>query len=190
MGRKTIIGIASIAVVLMLAGPAAPAPRKTQPSAEAWVRQHLLDEDRKHPDWRDPDLRYLVAEVRLSPGPVHQAVAYISSPSTCGTGGCNLLVLTQTANSWRILSSLTVVHLPVRVLNTQSHGWKDLGVWVSGGGAKSHEARLSYDAHGRYPSNPTAPPARPVTGAAGKTVLSYSMKLKPLYSDRKESFAP
>jgi len=76
----------------------------------------------------------------------------------------------------------TVVQQPIRVLDTKSSGWHDLGVWVQGGGIQpGYEARLLFNGK-EYPSNPTVPPAQPLAKkVSGKIVVSRSATGEPLY---------
>jgi len=77
---------------------------------------------------------------------------------------------------------MTVAQQPIRVLDTKSNGWHDLGVWVQGGGIQpGYEARLSFDGK-EYPSNPTVPPARPLTAnVSGRIVVPQSTPGESLY---------
>jgi hypothetical protein len=48
------------------------------------------------------------------------------------------------------------------VLETSSHDWRDIGIYVSGGGTLiGYEAVVSFDGK-KYPLNPTVPPGRPL----------------------------
>ena len=95
-----------------------------------------------------------------------ETIAYAADPAQCGTGGCTLFVLDGATG--RVVMRATVARPPVQVLATRSHGWRDLSVAVSGGGAAPHRARLSFDGR-RYPSNASL---GPVTTAQGRTVIA------------------
>jgi hypothetical protein len=90
----------------------------------------------------------------------------------CGSGGCNLYILSLTQTGYRKVTNTTITQLPIRVLPSISHGWHDLGVQVAGGGViPGYEARLRFDGQG-YPSNPSVPPAiRRLKDSAGKIVI-------------------
>jgi hypothetical protein len=93
----------------------------------------------------------------------------------CGSGGCTLYVLSPGRHGERRVMSATATQLPIRLLATRTHGWRDIGVMVGGGGIiPSYEARLRFDGH-RYPGNPTVPPAERMTDIAG-TMLVGPMK--------------
>jgi len=90
----------------------------------------------------------------------------------CGSGGCDLYVLSLTSTGYQQVTDISISRTPIRVLPTISHGWHDLGVVVAGGGIMhAYEARLRFDGHS-YPSNPTTPPATRLRKKAGKTVIS------------------
>jgi hypothetical protein len=99
-------------------------------------------------------------------------VVYVSGPQWCGTGGCPLLVLAPSRSTYRLVSKTLITRPPIRALNTRSHGWRDIGVQVSGGGiVRPYEARLRFNGS-RYPSNPTVAPATPSKGAPGHLLIS------------------
>ncbi|MET4897323.1 hypothetical protein RN629_09160 [Sphingomonadaceae bacterium jetA1] len=78
----------------------------------------------------------------------------------CGSGGCELYVLSLRPRNYTVISAISITQLPVRVLPTITHGWHDLSVGVAGGGiARGYDARLRFDGR-RYPTNPSMPPAR------------------------------
>ena len=90
----------------------------------------------------------------------------------CGTGGCELDILSFTADGYRLVSSISIAHPPIRVLPTISHGWHDLAVLVAGGGTiPGYEVRLRFDGRS-YPSNPSMPPATHLKGAPGRIVIN------------------
>ena len=136
-------------------------------------------------DIRDPDLkttaRYGAAYVHLRDDDRQQIIVYLIGHWWCGTGGCPMLILAPEKSSFTVVTEISIVHPPIRVLRTRSHAWHDLGVWVQGGGIQpGYEARLSFDGK-EYPENPTEARAQRLT-AAGKVVVSRSDKGDLLYS--------
>lgn len=91
----------------------------------------------------------------------------------CGSGGCALYVLSLTPTGYRTISRISVTRPPIRILSSRSHGWRDLGVMVAGGGViPGYQARLRFDGK-RYPTNPSVPPALRLKGSAqGKVVIT------------------
>jgi hypothetical protein len=80
------------------------------------------------------------------------------------------------------IARTTITQLPIRILPTRTNGWRDISLWVQGGGIQpGYEAILSFDGKA-YPSNPSVPPAKPSRAAvSGKIVLSSQSEDKPLY---------
>ncbi|WP_396593721.1 hypothetical protein [Brevundimonas sp. R86498] len=97
------------------------------------------------------------------------ALVYLVGMNWCGTGGCNLLILRQTATGWEQVGNVSRVSTPVRVLTTATNGLPDIGVTVSGGGGPpAYEAKVSFD--GR--SYPRFPSDEPLIDAFGRVVIT------------------
>jgi hypothetical protein len=126
--------------------------------------------------------RYVAAFVHLRDDNTQHVIVYLIGRAWCGTGGCLTLILVPKGSSYTVLTEMTIVQQPIRVLSTKSHGWHDLGVWVQGGGIQpGYEARLSFDGK-EYPSNPSVPPAQPLTTKVkGSVVVSQSVTGELLY---------
>jgi len=105
------------------------------------------------------EMWYFVAFADLDGDGTKEAIVHIVSTFTCGTGGCPTLVLTPEGSAYRLVADISITRPPIRVLSSTSHGWKDLAVWVQGGGIMSgYEAELRFDGI-TYPKNPSIPPA-------------------------------
>jgi hypothetical protein len=117
------------------------------PAGERFIRQRLnLDS-------------YRSATADLNGDRRPEILVYTTDPDDCGSGGCVLYVLSPRADTYRIVMRATIVQLPIRLLATKSHGWRDIGVTVRGGGIlNAYMARLRFNGH-RYPSTPRVPPA-------------------------------
>ena len=98
----------------------------------------------------------------------------------CGSGGCALYIYTPAGASWRQVAELTIVNAPVRLLNTRSHGWRDLAVHVRGGGIEvPYEARIRFDGR-TYASNPSMAPR--IRGrASGRVLIGGDAASRPLF---------
>lgn len=89
----------------------------------------------------------------------------------CGaTGGCTMFILRNTDGEPELISKTTIVHTPVRVLNSRTNGWSDLEVRARKDAFSSWRAKLVFDGCG-YTSNPTMSPAEGVSGLPGETIL-------------------
>jgi uncharacterized protein YecT (DUF1311 family) len=95
-----------------------------------------------------------------------------------------MLIVEGNDSSWRVVTKITITEPPIRVLTSTSHGWRDIGVWVHGGGLEpGYEVQLHFDGK-TYPTNPSVPPAQPLAGkVAGKVIISESQEGTLLYSD-------
>jgi hypothetical protein len=168
--------LAALALLLAAAAPPGiPRPAAAEPSLVSWLRSRVGE------DGPEKTIRYSVAKVDLDGDGVPEALVYLSGEA-CGTGGCDLEILRRHGAGWRLVTEVSLVKLPIRVLATKSHGWRDLGVQVSGGGIiVGYEAILRSDGR-TYPENPTVPPARRARRfLPGEIVLSRKSRRFPLY---------
>ena len=109
-------------------------------------------------------------------GKTQQYLVYARTSEWCGaSGGCTLFILTNNRGTWHLLSPITLVHLPVRILPNLTHGWHDLEISYSGQLPDGRPAlvlsRMRFDGK-RYPLNPSVPPAEPLAHPTGQSVLS------------------
>lgn len=139
-----------------------------QQSVASWITANYPDMGK---------LLYASAESDLDGDGTPEVLAYVGGPMMCGTGGCNLVVLKREGGDLRKISELSVVQLPVGVLESKSNGWRDLALTIAGGGVAEHTVRLQFDGKG-YPRNPTVAPAQE-TDSLG-TVLIPAEPLKPV----------
>lgn len=115
---------------------------------------------------------YKLVEVDLNGDGRPESIVYLTDPNFCGSGGCNLYVLSPVTGGYRFLMRATIAQLPIRLLPSSSHGWRDIGVTVSGGGVdRPYEAALKFDGH-RYSSNPSMPPAVPLRNPVGWVMIA------------------
>jgi putative lipoprotein len=121
----------------------------------AWLQRWIPAAPEGSPD----QPRYAAAFADLNGDGVGEALVYVIGPTVCGSGGCNLLVLQRSRTGWLLVTQMTITNPPIRLLPTGRHGWRDLGVFVAGGGFRGHEAVLSFNGRS-YPTNPSVPPAR------------------------------
>ncbi|MBN2970607.1 hypothetical protein JW805_01070 [Roseomonas aeriglobus] len=115
--------------------------------------------------------QYRAALIDLNRDGQAEVLVYAETPATCGSGGCDLYVLTPSKRSYRVVTRLSVARTPISVLNSVSHGWRDLSVRVAGGGiARGYDTRLRFDGRS-YPGNPTVPPATRLGKHGGRVIL-------------------
>ena len=114
---------------------------------------------------------YKRADADLNGDGHSEAFIYVTDQSSCGSGGCTLVILSPRKGSYRVVLRSTVTQLPISLLPTSTRGWRDVGVSVAGGGiTRTYTARLRFNGH-HYPSNPTVPPAIPLNLPSGKMLI-------------------
>ncbi|WP_088891769.1 hypothetical protein [Leptolyngbya ohadii] len=119
--------------------------------------------------------RYTYSRVDLNDDGTSEALVYLTGSFTCGSGGCTMLILEPARESYELVSRMTLVNPPVVVAEEKTAGWKDLMIYVEGGGVTPHYAHLQYDGN-RYPSNPSIAPAiASDTSLSGTAVLTEKM---------------
>ncbi|WP_293824276.1 hypothetical protein [uncultured Brevundimonas sp.] len=107
-------------------------------------------------------------------------VVYLTGPNWCGSGGCRLLVLDRAGGAYRSIGEIGVARAPIRLLERQSHGLRDLAVQVAGGGiVEGYEAAVPFDGR-RYASNPTVAPSARIEDAPGETLIRADEPGRPL----------
>lgn len=143
-----------------VAEPASPAPA----NAEVDIRHFLLQE------YSDAGkISYALGWKDLDGDGADEAIVSLGGPYFCGSGGCNLLILTPAGPMWRKVGDVSVTRTPVAVLDTASNGWKDVTVAVAGGGGPSGTVILKFDGE-TYPGNASMETFAP-EGTTGSEVI-------------------
>jgi hypothetical protein len=123
------------------------------------------------------DTRAAIAFHDLNGDGLKDALAYVSGPSWCGSGGCKLYVLQNQGRTYRVVARTTVTRPPIRVLSARTKGWQDIGVSVAGGGVATHNAVLRFTGQS-YPGNPSTQPA--LAGHDGTLLIDEDTRSAPL----------
>lgn len=125
---------------------------------------------------------YLFAFVDLAGNGKRQAVAYLTGTGWCGSSGCTLLVLTQDVPSYKVISRIPGVKLPIRTLDTRSHGWRDLSVFIQGGGVvRGYDEMVRYDGEGYVQESTGSGERTSARKLEGEIILSWTNKEVQLY---------
>jgi hypothetical protein len=160
---KTIAATAAFAVGLWASLGAQPAAAQTAPPEDPALTAYLSEKAQGAVG----ATRYTAA---ITPDGATTLV-YLTGPNWCGSGGCQLLVLSREGDAYVSIGEISVARAPIRLLEQQSHGRRDLGVYVAGGGVtQGYEAAVPFDGH-RYASNPTVPPAFRIEDVPGETLI-------------------
>lgn len=123
--------------------------------------------------------RYFAAFVDLRDDGTKDAIVYLTDDGWCGTSGCRTLILAPEGSSYRVVKTITVAQLPIRVLGTKSNGWHDIVFRVQGGGVEhAYEAKLSFNGKTYHSISPAR---RLTTKAQGEIVVPSDAEGKLLY---------
>jgi len=184
---RTLVALApfvAIAFVLMAAAECALASAPGDVADEDALKSFLIGYLHEGDAAGNPEgqTRYVAAWVDLNDSGRLDAIVYLSGTNWCGNGGCVLLVLEPSQSSFKVRARTTVTWPPIGLLQSKTHGWRDIVATVGGGGIPGHQIVLAFDGT-RYPRNPTAPPAHRLTaGAMVKTIIQedFQSQSKPL----------
>jgi hypothetical protein len=151
----------------------ASAPVLTRMSSETAPNAAIEQAIRQEVPGAENEVRYYYNQVDLSGDGTPEALVYLTGSYTCGSGGCNLLILSpQPQGGYSVVSQMSLVNAPVIVSGDRTSGWNDLVIPIKGGGATPHYARLQFDGSG-YPGNPSmapeVPASDPISGTAVMT---------------------
>lgn len=106
---------------------------------------------------RDTSTRFVSASVSLD-DKTPMVLGIVSGQGWCGSGGCMALLLRQDDLSFKVIQEFTLVRPPIRVLCSKTNGWRDLALWVGGGGLSPTVVALRFDGS-EYPTNPSLAPS-------------------------------
>lgn len=142
--RVDVIGSLLARVLICIGGlcacPALAAPTKA--AVTDFLRSYLG----RFPVAEDGSTRFSFASINGSDGRTEAVVVYVSGRRWCGSGGCTLLVLKPHGSAYETIGRIMIVWPPIRLLQTESNGRRDLEVWVQGGGViPGYRAILQFD---------------------------------------------
>lgn len=108
----------------------------------------------------DATTRYSFSPVDLNNDGIPEFIVYVTGTRRCGSGGCLALILKREQSTFSVITRITLVRLPIRILPTKTKSWYDISVWVQGGGIQpGYAAVLPFDGE-KYPLNPSVAPAK------------------------------
>lgn len=102
-------------------------------------------------------IRYFYNKVDLNDDQTPETFVYLVGPMVCGTGGCSALLLGENDEGYLVKSRFSLVRTPVFIQDETTNGWKDIVMYVTGGGIESGYHKLKFDGE-TYPSNPSVQP--------------------------------
>jgi hypothetical protein len=169
---------ASLMIILIASVCVQATPQDTRSdsdlSSDASLRHRLQALD------TDQSSRYVAAFKDLNGDGGVEAIVYMIGPKWCGSGGCTTKIFKKVGGSWKLISSITLTRLPIRVLEKKTHGWHAIGVLVAGGGVDvAYNAELDFDGKS-YPRNPSLPSIKKLDAPNGEIVISSVKDARPI----------
>ncbi len=113
-------------------------------------------------------VRYLSAQASINSSDTLRLV-YLFGGKFCGSGGCTMLVLQETAQGYRVLSRITTMQETVVVSNQKNNGYPDLIAYTSNGTSRPAYRLLRFNGTS-YPTSPSVEPILP----AGTVVSGFA----------------
>lgn len=133
-------------------------------------------------DLPDKTTRVSIVSVPLESRATEEQIVYVTGRGWCGSGGCTLLILEPSADSFKVIGDLSVIQLPVEILPGFVNGHPNIGVRTRGVGVGSeYRVQLSFDGHS-YPADATLPPAKRIRDDRGKAIVTTASTGIPLYN--------
>lgn len=100
-----------------------------------------------------------------------ETFVYLSGPYVCGTGGCSGLIFQEVQNEYKLVSQFSLVRTPIIISNKATNGWKDIIMYVAGGGITPSYKKLKFNGE-TYPSNPSIQPDINIEQITGIGIIS------------------
>lgn len=155
-----------LAPMSLVAGVSAPIAFGSESDLRVWLAEWVAAQG-----GQPGDLTYESASVDLNADGVDEEIIFLEGPYWCGSGGCNALVLQTNGMGYDLVGQFSVTNVPIGLLATVSHGWRDLFVHVGGGGMPAGVVAMRFDGTA-YPSNPTVDGDPLDAGFKGKVLIA------------------
>jgi hypothetical protein len=111
--------------------------------------------------------RFSYAFIDLNGDGKHEAIVYLTGNGWCGTGGCQLYILTPDGAGYKFVARIPATRPPIRVLNKISHGWHSVSVLIR------DDATHMYDGEYRFNGEKYPLDVKPLVGRiVGRVVIS------------------
>lgn len=118
------------------------------------------------------EVRYFAGSINLDSEGYHEIIVHVVGQTVCRSEGCDTHVFTPDGQTFRHVATIRSTRPPIRVSPVRSHGWRNLIVAVSAGGARphAHDVELRYNGTS-YPSDPTTAPIRRAASLVTQVVI-------------------
>lgn len=147
-------------------------PAQVTPNAalEKAILKQLSGYDYCQGDESSQGVRYFYNLMDLNNDGNSETIVYLVGTYSCGSGGCKALIFQSLGSDYQLISSLTLVNNPIIISDQKTGGWRDLILYVTGGGAKGSYRVLRFNSE-QYPSNPSIQPSLPSGSFIAGTAL-------------------
>jgi heat shock protein HslJ len=125
-----------------LSGPSSPEP---DPDLEASILSAEPDYTREVVAIDGRGARYAYARLDLNGDERGEILVYLMGSVFCGSGGCNLLLFTDTGDGYALVDRFPITRLPVIVSAETAGGWNVIVRRESGGGAPPSWVEHAFD---------------------------------------------
>lgn len=112
----------------------------------------------------DAEDRYFFSFVDLNGDGRKEAIVYLIGPLSCGSGGCHTAIFSPVEQGvgYRLVTMIELTRPPILAARSKTKGWRDLIVFVRGGGIlEGYNVLLPFDG-ASYPESPFLETARPL----------------------------
>ncbi|MGM0840526.1 MAG: hypothetical protein ACQEWE_07365 [Bacillota bacterium] len=103
------------------------------------------------------NIQYYYNHIDLNDDQQPETFVYLVGLPVCGSGGCSVALFTKDNNKYELLTTFSLVRSPIIIQNDKTNKWKNIIMYVSGGGMQGGYKILRFDGH-TYPSNPSVQP--------------------------------
>jgi heat shock protein HslJ len=145
---------------------------KPDPALEDAVRVAEPDYTRAVVDITGREARYVYGRVDLNGDGRKEVLVLLMGSIFCGTGGCNLLLFSESGDGYTLINDFPRSRLPVIASPRETAGWHDLIRLETGGGAAPSYVRHAFDGktyveQERLPAEPPPEGTRLLDGSYG-----------------------
>lgn len=124
----------------------------------------------------DGVIRYYYNKVDLNEDKKPETFVYLLGTYVSGSGGSTALIFEGDKDQYKLVSKFTLVRNPIIVSDNKTNGWKDLIMYVSGGGIEPFYSQIKFDGS-NYPSNPSVQPeVKSGTVVKGKAIIADDLQ--------------
>jgi|SRR5262245_5485547 len=117
------------------------------------------------------DFRYFLKMFDLNGDGEPEAIVHVVGPRVCGTGGCPTHIFARREGGYKPVSTIVLTRPLIIASQRRAHGWRNLIVFVSGGGIlHGYYVELPFDGS-TYPESASDELAKEVKGQPQGVVL-------------------